>query len=63
MIDCPDAASQTGDPTYLVTSFGKSYTAAGFGNWFRVQCDAAGLPQCSAHGLRKAAASRLAELG
>ena len=56
-------ASETGDLTYLVTSFGKPYTAAGFGNWFRVQCDKAGLPQCSAHGLRKAAASRLAELG
>ena len=25
--------------------------------------DAAGLPQCSAHGLRKAAAAKLAELG
>ncbi len=56
-------ASETGDLTYLVTSFGKPYTAAGFGNWFRVQCDAAGLPKCAAHGLRKAAASRLAELG
>lgn len=28
----------------------------------RVQCDKAGLPQCSAHGLRKAAASRLADI-
>lgn len=56
-------ASETGDLTYLVTSFGKPYTAAGFGNWFRVQCNKAGLPQCSAHGLRKACASRLAELG
>ena len=56
-------ASETGDLTYLVTSFGKPYTSAGFGNWFRVQCDAAGLPQCSAHGLRKAATSRLADLG
>lgn len=56
-------ASQTGDLTYIVTSFGKPYTAAGFGNWFRVQCDKAGLPQCSAHGLRKARATRLADLG
>ena len=39
------------------------FTAAGFGNWFRAQCNTAGLPQCSAHGLRKAAARRLAEAG
>jgi Phage integrase family len=37
---------------------------AGFGNWFRVQCDDAGLPKSlSAHGLRKADATRLAEHG
>jgi hypothetical protein len=41
-----------------MTGHGKPFTAAGFGNWFREQCDAAGLPQCSAHGLRKAAAVR-----
>lgn len=56
-------ASPTGDLTYLVTAFNKPFTPAGFGNWFRKQCDAAGLPQCSAHGLRKAAAARMAELG
>src|SRR5262245_41986282 len=39
------------------------YTAAGFGNWFRDQCQTAGLRGCSAHGLRKAAARRLAEAG
>jgi integrase/recombinase XerD len=36
---------------------------AGFCNKFRAWCDEAGLPQCSAHGLRKAAAVRLAERG
>jgi integrase len=51
------------DLTFLVTAFGKPFTAAGFGNWFRDQCDTAGLPHCSAHGLRKAAARRLAEAG
>jgi integrase len=30
-------------------------------NGFRERCDAAGLPQCSAHGLRKAAATALAD--
>ena len=49
--------------TYLTTAFGKPFTAAGFGNWFREQCNEAGLPHCSAHGLRKAAARRLAEAG
>jgi integrase len=49
--------------TFLTTATGKSFTPAGFGNWFRDRCNEAGLPQCSAHGLRKAAARRLAEAG
>ena len=49
--------------TFLTTAFGKPFTAAGFGNWFRDRCNEAGLPHCSAHGLRKAAARRLAEAG
>ena len=57
------SASPTGDLTFLVTAFNKPYTANGFGNWFRRQCNDAGLPHCSAHGLRKAAAARLAEMG
>jgi integrase len=49
--------------TFLLTQAGKPFTAAGFGNWFREQCNLAGLPQCSAHGLRKVAATRLANAG
>lgn len=49
--------------TFLMTEFGKPFTAAGFGNWFRERCNEAGLPHCSAHGLRKAASRRLAEYG
>lgn len=49
--------------TFLVTAHGRPFTSNGFGNWFRDRCDEAGLPQCSAHGLRKAASRRLAELG
>ncbi len=56
-------ATPTGKDTLLETSFGKPFTANGFGNWFREQCDDAGLKQCSAHGLRKAAARRMAEIG
>lgn len=55
--------SPTGDLTFLETSFGKAFTAPGFGNWFRKRCDEAGLPQCSAHGLRKAGATIAAENG
>lgn len=50
--------------TFLRTSFGKPYTADGLGNAFRAWCDKAGMPaNCGLHGLRKAAAARLAELG
>lgn len=49
--------------TFLETAYGKPFSAAGFGNWFREQCDTAGLKHCSAHGLRKTAARRLAEAG
>jgi integrase len=49
--------------TYLTTMFGKPFTPAGFGNWFRDVCNAAGLKDRSAHGLRKSAARRLAEAG
>lgn len=56
-------ASPCGDLTFLVTNFRRPFSAAGFGNKFRFWCDQAGLPHCSAHGLRKAAAARLAELG
>lgn len=48
---------------FLITAWGKAFTAAGFGNWFRKCCDEAGLPNCSAHGLRKAGATRLANAG
>ena len=41
----------------------KAYSASPLGNWFRERCKEAGLPQCSAHGLRKAGARRLAEAG
>lgn len=49
--------------TFLVTDYGKPFTAPGFGNKFRTWCDEAGLPHCSAHGLRKATATALAEMG
>lgn len=56
-------ASSTGSLTFLVTAHGRPYTAHGFSNAMRRWCDEAGLPKCSAHGLRKAQARRLAEAG
>ena len=53
----------SGHLTFLVTEFGKPHSPNGFGNKFKDWCREAGLPHCSAHGLRKAAAARLAERG
>jgi integrase len=55
------AATPTGDMTYLVNDLGRAFTINGLGNKMRDWCDAAGLPQCSSHGLRKAAAVIMAE--
>jgi integrase len=56
-------ATEIGHLTYLVTAFGKPFSDAGIGNWFRDRCDEAGLRHCSAHGLRKAGARIAADLG
>lgn len=56
-------ASAKGHLCFLVTEYGKPFSDAGFGNWFRDKCDDAGLPQCSANGLRKATMRRMSELG
>jgi integrase len=58
-----DATPLTGIETWLVTQYGKPFTVAGFGNWFRDRCNEAVLSHCSAHGLRKAAATIAAENG
>lgn len=51
--------------TILKTAFGQSFTSNGFGSGFMaVKIDKTGLPKrCVTHGLRKAAARRLAEAG
>jgi integrase len=50
--------------TFLMTAYGRPFTAAGFTNWFRDMCNEAGLPNgLSAHGLRNAMCRRLAEAG
>lgn len=50
--------------TMVVTEFGKPFTEKGFGNWMADAIHDAGLPdRCVTHGIRKAAARRLAEAG
>jgi integrase len=57
------AAQPTTQMTYVVTDYGKPFTVNGLGNKMRDWCDAAGLPHCSTHGLRKAGATIAAENG
>lgn len=49
--------------TFLISSHGKPFTNDGFSHRFRTWCDRAGLPQCTAHGLRKAGAVLAAHNG
>lgn len=56
-------ATKSGALVFLLSEHGKPYSVKGFGNKVRQWCDEAGLPHCSAHGLRKAAARRFAEAG
>jgi integrase/recombinase XerD len=56
-------ATRSGHMTFLVTAFGRPFTPAGFGNAMRDWCNQAGLPHCSAHGLRKATPTQMAEAG
>jgi integrase len=57
------AESPTDHLTFLTTQYGRPFTSNGFGHWFLDMCRQAGLHHCSSHGLRKAAARRLAEAG
>jgi integrase len=56
------AATKIGDLTYLVNERNLPWKKESFGNWFADACRKAGC-RCSAHGLRKAAAVRMAEHG
>jgi integrase len=58
------AATKTGDLQWLINEWGIPFASPDtLGNKVRDWCDAAGLPQCSLHGLRKAGARRFAEHG
>lgn len=50
--------------SFLLTDYGKPFSPAGFGNWFRDRCDEAGIPRgYSSHGVRKYAATLRANMG
>lgn len=49
--------------TWLETEYGKAFSIKGLGQKMKTWCIEAGLPHCSAHGIRKAAASIAAENG
>jgi integrase len=57
-------STPTENMTFLVTRNGKPFHPDAFSHWFKRKCREAGLPaRAAAHGLRKAACRRLAELG
>ena len=55
--------TQTGLSAFVESRRGQPYHEVAFGNWFSLCCREAGLPHCSAHGLRKAGATFAAENG
>jgi integrase len=57
------ATGPCGDLTFICGERGNPFTKESFGNEFRKACRAAGLSRRSAHGLRKAAATRAADNG
>jgi integrase len=59
------ATPKLGIHTWLVTEYGKPFSPAGFGNWFRDRCVEAGILDSKkrAHGLRHTAATMDAENG
>lgn len=57
------AIGPTGDLAFIVGENGRPLTKESFGNMFRVACNAAGIVDKSAHGVRKIGATRAAEAG
>ena len=59
--EAKSATALIGKDTILVTGAGKPFTEKYFYIWFKRACTDAGIGHCCPHGLRKAAAVRLAE--
>ena len=63
-LDAVEAAPKHEHLTFLASGWGRPFASgAAFGNWFKDRCVEAGLPHCSAHGVRKGAASIARENG
>lgn len=59
-----EAMAASGELPILLNGYGKGFASgAAFGNWFKDRCTEAGIPHCTAHGLRKAGATIAAEMG
>ncbi len=57
-------ANPSGHLAYIVSEWDRPYASSkAFGNRFKLWCRQAGLPHCTAHGLRKAGATRAADNG
>jgi integrase len=63
VLDATLKAGPCGDLTFIAGESGRPLTKESFGNLFRKACRDAGLHDRSAHGLRKAAATRAANAG
>src|SRR5262249_31065710 len=63
MLDATLKVGPCGDLTFIAGESGRPLTKESFGNLFRKACRDAGLQNRSAHGLRKAAATRAANAG
>jgi site-specific recombinase XerD len=58
------AATETGHGRFVLNKYGRPYSYSGFDQAFDDWCEQAGLPtQCTAHGVRKAAAALMCENG
>lgn len=57
------AATRCGHLTFLLNEWQKPWTPSGFSKAFKAWCVEAGMPHCSAHGVRKAGACTAAENG
>jgi integrase len=57
------AAGPCGDLSFITNKLGRPFTKESFGNAFKDACRKAGIPNRSAHGLRKIAAARAADRG
>jgi integrase len=56
--------TETGHGRFVLNKYGRPYSYGGFDQAFDDWCDQAGLPeQCTAHGVRKAAAALMYENG